>query len=539
MTDLPSRVITGATLRGPGAGPGDDALRLGPNGRLEATGPAAELVTEGTTTERLSGACVLPGLHDAHAHLGMLGAFSEQVDLRGCASEDELVERVRQAAAERPPGTFVEGWGWNQEDWPEGALPDHHALSAAVPDHPVLLTRIDSHATLVNAATLRLAAITPDHVVPPGGAILRDREGEPTGVFVDTAESLLPSPPPPSREQLATRLLAAQDACLRAGLTMVSDAWVDEPTLSVLEELAASGELKLRVNVWLGGQFDADNRPRPWLAERLARGPERLGGSGRLSIGTVKLFSDGALGSRGAALLEPYADRPETSGLLQVDHAQLEARLRHVHRAGFQAAIHAIGDAANRLVLDACEAALGKNAGDHRFRIEHAQVVTGDDIARFGDLGLIASVQPTHATSDLGMTEQRLGERRIETAHAWRSLARSGAPLCLGSDFPIEPVEPLYGVHAAVTRRRRDGAPAGGWRTEEALNLDEAIAGFTSDAAWAAFLEDELGSWSSGKRGDFVVLDRDPLAVNEQELWELKVKETWVEGERVFGVARD
>lgn len=476
-------------------------------------------------------ATIIPGLIDAHAHFLGLGHLRSQVDLRDARSYGEVIERVAAEAARAEPGSFVLGRGWNQELWPGEELPTHEALSAATPSHPVLLRRVDGHATLANATAMLRAGIGPASVAPPGGEILRDREGLPTGLFVDTAAGLLPGPPRISDEEAERHALAAQEDCLRAGLTSVHDAGVDERSLLLFERLAAEGKLKLRLNVMLEADFDDRDSPRAWLGERLARGPMANSCDGRLHVRAMKIFLDGALGSRGAALLEPYTDRPESKGLLQLQRSGLVARLRACRDAGFQACVHAIGDAANRLVLDVYEETLGAAArGDHRWRIEHAQVIAPDDLPRFARLGVIASVQPTHATSDMNMTELRLGAERLRGVHAWQSLLRSGARLALGSDFPVEHENPLWGMFAAIARTDHDGRPPGGWRAEEALGREQALRGFTLDAAFASFQETELGSLSPGKRADFVVLPEDPLAVDLSRLVSMRPISTWIGG---------
>jgi predicted amidohydrolase YtcJ len=477
----------------------------------------------------VGGRAIIPGLVDAHLHLNGIGRSLEQVNLSGARSSREVVELVREAAARLPPGEMLLGRGWNQQDWEDTALPHHRPLSEAVPDRVVLLRRVDHHATLANARAMEAAGLGREARDPAGGEILRDREGHPSGVFVDAAADLLPKPPAPDPSQAERWLLAGQDACLAAGLTSVHDAGADEATLDACARLSATGRLVLGGSVMLEGQFDDGDRPAPWLAERLAAGPRR----GRQSFASVKIYADGALGSRGAALLRPYADDPGRRGLLRLGRASLVARLRACRDAGFQANVHAIGDAANRLVLDAMEEVLGPGAAalDHRWRVEHAQVIHPADLPRFAALGVIASVQPVHATSDGAMAEQRLGASRLDGAYAWRSLLRAGARLALGSDAPIESQDPFAGLHAAVTRQDRDGRP---WRAHEALDREEALAGFTTWAAFAAFQEGELGSLAPGARADFLVLPEDPVTCAPDRLRTLRPDSTWIEGREVW-----
>lgn len=505
------------------------------DGRILAVG-RRELLDryEPARTLDLAGRVVVPGLIDAHAHFLGLGRLRSQVDLRDARSLQEVIDRVRAAAATTPRGTFVLGRGWNQELWPDEAMPVHGALSAATPDHPVLLRRVDGHATLANERAMAMASITASTAVPPGGEMLLDDQGRPTGVFVDAATDLLPRPPEITDEDRARHALAAQAACLRAGLTSVHDAGVGEADLRVLERLCADGRLKIRLSLMLEADFD-ERGPRPWLAERLARGPIASACDGRLSMRAVKIYLDGALGSRGAALLRPYEDRPESTGLMQLAREPLRARVALCKAAGFQACVHAIGDAANRLTLDVFEEVLGADAArDHRFRIEHAQVVDPKDIPRFATLGVIASVQPTHATSDMNMAEERVGAARLRGAYAWQSLLRAGARLALGSDFPVEEESPLRGMLAAIARTDSSGAPSGGWHPEEALGREQALRGFTLDAAFAAFQEAELGSLTPGKRADFVILPEDPMTCDPLRLPAMRPVATYIAGEQVY-----
>jgi predicted amidohydrolase YtcJ len=404
-----------------------------------------------------------------------------------------------------------------------------------------VLTRVDGHAVLANGLALAAAGVdrrTPD---PEGGEILRDAAGEPTGVLIDNATLLVENvAPAPGREDLRRLLTTATRRCLSLGLTGVHDAGLgypsdDEraragyPTWDVMREMADAGELGLRVYGMVGGQ------PLPPEAY-LRREPEIGRAGGMLTVRTVKLYADGALGSRGAALLEDYADRPGHRGLLLTDPARIEETVRQAVDAGYQVGVHAIGDRANRVVLDVYERILAEHPGeDLRLRIEHAQVIAPGDIPRFAALGVIPAMQPTHATSDMYWAEKRLGRKRLAGAYAWRSLLDAGVShLPLGSDFPVESANPFWGWYAAVTRQDAEGQPAGGWMPGQRLDREEALQGFTLDAAYAAFQEDDLGSLSPGKLADFLVLDRDPLTVPAAELRHTRVLETWVGGRRAF-----
>lgn len=494
------------------------------DGRIVALGADAEILPlRGPKTRliELGGRAVTPGWIDAHSHLLGLGQDLQAVDLRGASSFDEIVRRVGAASRELPDGSWIFGRGWDQNLWAEKEFPNHQALSHATPRNPVWLTRVDGHAVLMNQAAmsrLEVGAATPD---PSGGRFLRDAGGQLTGVAVDAAMSLAGQRlPGPSDDDVRRQLRRAADTAVSLGLTTVTDMGVGAQGLAVYEGLAA--ELPLRVAAFLS---DDAALQKQWFA----RGP-LIHPSGKLTVRGVKLYADGALGSRGAALVEPYADDPANLGLLTASTDHLTAVTRAATAAGFQVGIHAIGDRGNLVALDAFEAALGGPRPAVRCRVEHAQVMRLQDIDRMARLGIIASVQPTHATSDMPWAEARVGPRRIEGAYAWRRLIAAGARLALGSDFPVESVDPLLGLHAAVTRRDLHGQPAGGWRVAEKLSRDEALRGFTLDAAYSIFLDDQVGSLEVGKRADLVVFDRDPMAVPESEIPAVKVDLTLVDG---------
>ncbi|HEV8320682.1 MAG TPA: amidohydrolase [Myxococcota bacterium] len=488
----------------------------------------------------LGGAAVLPGLVDAHLHLRGLGLAHRQLDLKGTRSAEEVAGLVRDAAGRAPAGAWVRGRGWDQNDWPDKRFPAHALLDDAAPDHPVWLTRVDGHAVWVNAAAMRAAGVTSDTVAPAGGEILRDAAGAPTGVFVDNAIDLIEKKlPPPTEAELREDVLAGAALCAKAGLTGVHDMGTTPEVLAVLRALAAEGRLGLRVWVFLDGQrpaaeFEATLRT-PLSADvavSSAAGASR-GGAGLVRVVGVKLFADGALGSRGAALIAPYSDRRDTKGLLVTAPADLVARAAAVHAAGFQLAIHAIGDRGVRGALDAIAAAEGD---DHtrRHRIEHAQVVAPADVPRFAALGVVASMQPTHATSDMPWAEARLGHVRIHGAYAWRTLTSAGAALALGSDAPVEDENPWSSIYAAVTRMDPAGAPPGGWRPEERLTLAEALAGFTRGAAFAVHAEGALGVLRPGATADLTVVDADPTAVAPAALRGVRTLRTVVAGREVY-----
>jgi predicted amidohydrolase YtcJ len=479
----------------------------------------------------LGGRTVVPGLIDAHSHLLNLGLKLSSADLRGSASPQEVVDRARESARELPQGAWVLGRGWDQNLWPGQAFPDNSLLSRAFPDRPVWLVRVDGHAGLANARALELAGIggsTPD---PDGGRIVRGADGQPTGVLVDRAQELLTAkiPLPPARE-LRRQLRLAADACLAVGLTTATDMGLGRTNTSGAAEIEAytqaraAGDLPLRVALFLNGE------DRPLLERWFSRGPLD-DPAGLLYVKGVKLYADGALGSRGAALLEPYNDDPHNVGLLLSSEDHMAQIALWALNNRFQIGIHAIGDRANLVALDAIERAFaGKPHPEARFRIEHAQVMRIQDISRLARLGVIASVQPTHATSDMPWAAERVGERRLAGAYAWRKLLNAGARIALGSDFPVESQDPRLGIYAAVTRQDRAGGPEGGWRPEERLTRDEALRGFTLDAAYSLGLDRDLGSLEVGKRADLTVFAADFMTVPELEIPRTAVDLTIVGG---------
>jgi predicted amidohydrolase YtcJ len=500
------------------------AVRGGRVVRVGADAEVTALVGPETHVVELAGAAVVPGLTDAHAHLMGLGLAARRVDLVGTTSYREVVRRVGEAARAREPGAWVLGRGWDQNDWRETGLPRHAELSDELPDRPVCLTRIDGHAVLVNGRALELAGIGADTPDPAGGEIIRDEGGQPTGVLVDNAIDLVARLiPPAGREERAAALIEGARLCAEAGLTGVHDAGVSPADAALIVELAAAGKLPLRVYVMLAG---SPGRLEPWFAQ----GPRTGLGGGLVDVRAVKLMGDGALGSRGAWLLGDYADRPGHRGAAVTSPAALERAARAAHAAGFQVCTHAIGDAANRAALDVYERVLGPRAPAARWRIEHAQVIHPRDIVRFARLGVIASMQPTHATSDMPWAGERLGRGRLVGAYAWRKLLDAGAALAFGSDFPVESHDPRLGLYAAVTRQDARGEPKGGWLPGERLQAEEALRAFTVGAAHAAFREHELGRIAPGYLADLTVFDRDPTAVEPHALPRLRVLRRFLAG---------
>lgn len=505
------------------------------DGRIVAVGDAGELAARHPGAERIDAgdATVIPGLIDAHVHLVDLGHALMQADLVGARSTGEIVERLQAFAQSLPEDAWLIGRGWDQNLWPDKAFPTAAVLDAAFPQRPVVLERIDGHAAWANSAAMRtVKRDLGGDWQPEGGLVLR-QDGRPTGVFIDTAASLVydvvPAPDDAWQDRAMERALRHVASL---GLTGVHDMGTSRSEFEVMQRFADRGALSLRVRAYALGDSDL-------VADRCRDGAYSHA-SGRLDMRGVKLMVDGALGSRGAALIDDYSDDPGNRGLVLLTEEALEAAVRRAQGCGLQVATHAIGDRGNRIVLDAYQRVLGDAAsGDHRWRVEHAQVLAPDDIARFAGLRLVASMQPTHATSDMPWAGERLGEARLEGAYAWRSFVQAGVPLALGSDFPVELPDPRLGLHAAVTRQDVHGHPPGGWRVDQALTAAEALHGFTAGAAWAAFDEDEAGRLAPGLRADFVVLAEDPLAVSGSELDTLHVRSTWVDGRPVHGSATE
>ncbi len=491
---------------------------------------AASYIGPETRVVELGDRAAYPGFNDAHAHLVGLGASLRRLDLMGTPSFESIVEMVAAAARESEPGQWILGRGWDQNDWPEKAFPTHQALSAVSPENPVVLERVDGHAVMANRRAMDIAGIDTQTPDPDGGKIHRDARGRATGVLIDTASGLVERHVPEStREEIRKETLLAIEECYRYGLVGIHDAGVDKRTLEVYRELIDDGRFDFRLYAMVSATS-------PYLQEALRRGPEIGTGNHRLTVRAVKMYVDGALGSRGAALLEPYSDDPTNRGLLVTDRTTLETIVNDCLGAGFQVCTHAIGDRGNRLMLDTYQTAFDRSPyPDPRFRIEHAQVLALEDIPRFRTLGIIPSMQPTHCTSDMDWAPDRLGDSRTVGAYAWRSLLDDGNPIPCGSDFPVERVNPLLGVYAAVTRQHPDGTPDGGWFPDQRMTREEVVRGFTADAAYAAFEEDLRGTLEVGKFADLSIFDRDILECPDPEILEARAWMTIVAGNVVYG----
>jgi predicted amidohydrolase YtcJ len=504
--------------------------------RIAAVGADNEvqpLIGPNTRVIDLRGGAVVPALTDAHCHLVGFGLQLRRVDLRGCTSTVDCAARVAKAATTAGTGEWVLGRGWDQNLFPDKSFPTHASLDAVSSGHPVAVRRVDGHAIWLNELALQRAGITASTKEPSGGRIVHDARGEPTGILVDAAESIVERVIPPAGEQeLERAILAAQSAVLAQGLTGVHEMGIDQRTIAVYRRLAANGQLQLRVTAYVSGTdaFGEGSSSAP-VAEGLAHGPDVSSAEVRFALRGIKLYADGALGSRGAALLAPYSDDPGNSGLVVTSTEALALAARKALASGFQVAVHAIGDAANRSVLDAyTRAGVSSTA---RFRIEHAQVVAPDDIPRFAQLGVIASMQPTHATSDMPWAEARLGKGRLAGAYAWQRFLAAHVHVPFGSDFPVESSDPRLGLFAAITRTDTDGKPAGGWLPDQRVTLDEAIRGFSAEAAYAAFQEDWRGHARVGDVADLTVFRR-PLDGDPKEILSNGVMFTVVNGTVVF-----
>ncbi len=500
------------------------------HGKIKAVGTLAEFDTiKADHIIDLQGQFVLPGLIDAHGHVSGLGEEQRQVDLRGTVSVDDALQRIQRYAEKHPNEKWIIGRGWNQVLWPDKQFPTAAQLDRAVRDRPAYLERVDGHAVWVNTAALQKARLNADTKSPLGGDIMRDEKRMPSGVLIDNAMALVTKHLPPNdgkarRETLkiATELLASQ------GITGAHDAGISVDDFALYEQLAQRKQLPIRIYAMLAG--DAKNSE-----DILAQGPRKQLYNDHLDFRAIKLFGDGALGSRGAFLLEDYSDQNGNRGLVVQDKSTLMRLAVTANHYGWQVAVHAIGDGANRTALEVFAALPRKdNPLSRRHRIEHAQVISLADIPRFAELGVIASVQPTHATSDMNMAEDRLGNERIKGAYAWRKLLSSGARIASGSDFPVELSNPFLGLYAAFTRQDLEGNPPNGWYGEEKLSRAEALRTFTYDAAFAGHAEDRVGSLDKNKWADFIVVDRDFFNATEKEVAQTKVQQTWVAGKRVF-----
>jgi predicted amidohydrolase YtcJ len=481
------------------------------------------------------GRTLLPGLIDAHGHviessggdIG-LGLMLLQLDLNGTTSVEDLEQRLSSYAAANSGKGWIRGRGWNQELWASKTFPTAADLDAVVGDRPVLLTRVDGHAAVANSMALKLAGITAATRDPQGGRIERDASGRPTGLLVDNAVDIaMKSIPTPSPAELDLAFGKAQEVLLSYGVTAVGAMSTPLSSWQAMRRAGDAGRLKIRFMVYADqlGSLQGVPHPTAWLY------------GGRLRMVGLKFYADGALGSRGAWLKQPYADRPDTRGLQFHPDAEILSLADTAAAHGFQVAIHAIGDAANAQVIGVYEQLSRKYGKNRRWRIEHFQIVDPADIPRLAPAGIVASMQPVHQTSDRLMAEARLGPNRLAGAYAWQSVLKSGARLAFGTDFPVESPNPFPGLSAAISRQDVNGQPPGGWIPSERLTFEQALDAYTRGAAYAGFAEDKIGSLEPGKWADFVIVDRDPTKVDAQSLARTKVLETWVAGKKVWSSA--
>ena len=498
---------------------------------------AATFAGRSTRIQDLGGLTVLPGLADAHIHVLGVGEALRRVDLVGAKTYEEVIARVVARAREVKSGDWILGRGWDQNLFPSREFPTHDALSRALPSNPVVLGRIDGHALLANAQAMALAGVTGKTKEPAGGRIVRDAAGNPTGVFVDNAKELVERAiPSSSRDEMKKALIAAIGNLNSWGLTSAQDPGEGPAAIGIYEELARNNELNVRSYVMLSDPNVSDSAS--WANSKnpfIRRGPQSALYNGHLWIRAIKLYADGAMGSRGAALLAPYSDDPGNTGLLVSTPEHIRGTAEMALKKGFQVNVHAIGDRGNRIVLDAFDSAMKKfPRADHRFRVEHAQTLSPADIPRFAKLGAIPSMQSSHQTSDMGWIERRLGPERVKGAYAWRSLLETGVIIPNGTDAPVERVNPFITFHSAVTRQSPDDQPPGGWYPEQKMTRDEALKSMTIWPAYAAFQEKMMGSLTPGKYADFVILSQDIMRVPEAEIMKTVVMETYVGGQRVY-----
>lgn len=534
-TEPPDRVLVNAIVHTmDDTRPRAEAVAI-TGGRITGVGSSRDLLaTKGPRTEvlDLNGATVIPGLKESHGHFVGMGLARMSLNLVGTKSWDEVVARVAEAVKTRPKGSWIVGRGWHEGKWEKNparlvrGFPPHDALTAVSPDNPVYLQRADGHAGFANAAAMALMKIGPTTKAPSGGDIIRDEQGAATGVFVDTAQRLI-QPPPSTEADIREAIRLATEECLSKGITFFDDAGADLRTIALYRELAEKRQLGVRLYPMIGG-FEALKRFGP---------PQPGGPDSFLSIRSLKLSIDGALGSRGAKLLEPYVDDPGNTGLWVTDPAVVRAAALYGIQNGFQVNVHAIGDAGNRTVLDAFEAAFKAHPEkkDVRFRDEHSQILDENDIPRFGRLGVIASIQGIHGSSDLPWASQRLGEARVlEGAYVWQKLKKSGAVLINGTDAPVEDVDPIKSFYASVTRQSEAGVPAGGYQPDQRLTRMEALRSYTKDAYWASFEEANGGVIAPGRWADLTVLSKDIISVPDAEVLKAEVLYTIVNGKIAF-----
>jgi len=493
-------------------------LLIGDDGKIVKILHTGDKRPKAQTIVDAGGRTLLPGMIDAHGHVMDLGFGALRLNLVGTRSLAELQQRLRAYAATHPDAKWIQGFGWNQELWPERKFPTAADLDAIIPDRPVVLERVDGHAIVANSAAMRAAGVTAATPAPAGGRIEN-------GLFVDAARELVDKAiPTPTQAEMDEAFAKAQQILLGFGVTGVGSMSTRLEDWNTFRRAGEAGRLQVRLMTYLLGLEPLKTIPHPtgWMY------------GDRLRAQGVKFFADGALGSRGAWLKQPYADKPDTRGLQFHSDAELLAETNTAAAAGFQIATHAIGDAANEQIISIYEQLHRRYPGDRRWRIEHFQIVDPADIPRLAPAGIIASMQPTHQTSDRLMAEERLGPNRLKGAYAWQSVLKSGAKLAFGTDFPVESPNPFPGLSAAISRQDINGQPPGGWIPSERLTFGEALHAYTRGSAYAGFADDRIGALEPGKWADFIIVDRDPTKVDAQALARTDVLETWVGGKKVW-----
>tara|TARA_R110000764_G_scaffold1852_6_gene8105 strand:- start:7708 stop:9408 length:1701 start_codon:yes stop_codon:yes gene_type:complete len=474
------------------------------------------------------GKTLIPGLIDSHGHILSYGLSLLRANLVNTISEQDAINKTLDYAKNNTGLTWIQGRGWNQTQWPSNAFPTAESLDKHFPEQPVWLERVDGHAGWANSTAMAMAGITKDTVSPDGGEIIKDKNGMPTGVFIDNAMDLInKSIAPLTVKEQKQVLVKAMDSLASFGLTSVHDAGIDTDNLNAFKALSQENAMSIRVNAML-------YLPSPNWQQTLASGQYRSKDD-MFTFNSVKIQADGALGSRGAALIEDYSDHAGHKGLLLNTPKEFENLVDTSMRLGFQVNSHAIGDHANKLVLDTYEKYIkATKTGTLRHRVEHAQVLRIEDIPRFAELDVIAAMQATHATSDKNMAQDRLGPDRILGAYAWRKLLDANAVIAAGSDFPVESPNPFFGLHASITRQDHKNSPQGGWFADEKMTPLESFRSFTLDAAYSGHQENIIGSLAKGKKADFILLDKNLFTIPEQDIWTINVDKTWVNGKLVY-----
>lgn len=474
----------------------------------------------------LEGKTVLPGFVDPHGHIHSLGRVLQNLDLSKTTCFQDVVDFIAERVQSRAPGEWIIGQGWDQNTWPDKALPTHEALSAVSPENPVILNRIDGHAIISNACAMQLAGITDETPDPYGGKIHRARNGKATGLFVDLAEELIRQHEPVSDADIKARIKLASQALLKLGVTSFHDLGVSPQELEVYKEMDREGDLDLRIVGFFDDPEGKIDYRKLFAEQTIKQEPDRF-----FSINGIKLFRDGALGSRGALMKEPYSDDPENMGIEVATVEHIEEVTKIALDCGVQVITHAIGDLAIHTVLNAYEAALsGRGFKDHRLRLEHAQILSPEDLNRFHDLGVATSVQPGSAISDMGWTETRIGPERIKGAFRFRDIIDSGALFSISSDTPTESINPFETMFTATTRQNENLEPAGGWQPDQKITLEEALRAHTIWAAKCSFQDEFVGSIEPGKQADVVVVSHDILECATETLLEVKVEQTFIAG---------